>query len=184
MTYIFFAEGFEEIEALAQVDILRRAGLNVTTVSVTGKKNVTGAHGVKVEADERFNDVDFSDATAFVLPGGLPGATNLAAHSGLCELLQYGANNDCVLAAICASPLVFGRLGLLNNKRATIYPGMEAELRQSVITHALVEKDGKIITGKGPAASFAFAYAIVDALKGRGASNDIAKGMLYNEVAQ
>lgn len=179
MVYVFLAKGFEEIEALAQIDILRRAGLGVTTVSITNKKQVCGAHGVTVLADELFDTIDFSDATALILPGGMPGATNLASHSGLCEVLIEKQRNNCIIAAICAAPLVFGRLGLLNGKRATIYPGMEAEISNAVVTHAMVEKDGKIITGKGPAAAIPFAYAIVDALLGRGSSAAIAKGMLY-----
>ena len=183
MVYVFLANGFEEVEALAQVDILRRAGLGVTTVSVTGHKHVEGAHGVQVMADELFEKVDYTDATAMILPGGMPGATNLANHSGLCEIIKVAYRNNAVVAAICAAPLVLGRLGLLRDKRATIYPGMESEINGAVITHALVECDGRIITGKGPAAAFAFAYTIVDALMGRGASDRIATGMLYKELS-
>lgn len=183
MIYVFFAEGFEEVEALAQVDILRRASLDVTTISITGDKQVKGAHGVTVVTDDIFENFDFSDAAALVLPGGMPGSLNLAAHEGLCQAIASVHSNNGIIAAICAAPLVFGRMGLLNGRRATIYPGMENELTGAIATHALVEQDGNIITGKGPAAALAFGYAIVDAIKGTGSSDSIAGGMLYSEIA-
>lgn len=182
MIYIFFATGFEEIEALAQVDILRRAGLGVTTVSVMNEKIVVGAHSVPVVADKLFDEANLSDATALVLPGGMPGSLNLAEHAGLCKAIEEQHAKGRLIAAICAAPMVFGRLGLLVGKRATIYPGMEDELKGAEPTGALVERDGNIITGKGPAAALAFGYAIVEALKGEGSSEALIRGMLYSEA--
>ena len=124
--YVFLADGFEEIEALAPIDVMRRAGLAVTTVSVTGNLTVQGAHGILVVADAAFDALDDADAALLFLPGGLPGATNLEAHAGLGTLLKAKANAEgVVLSAICAAPLVLGGLGLLQGKQATCYPGFE-----------------------------------------------------------
>ena len=139
--YLFFAEGSEEVEALAVVDILRRAGVETRIVSVTGDKMVTGAHGIRVEADMLMEEVDFSKAAMLVLPGGLPGSYNLAGHEGLAEgiMRQYKAGKP--LAAICAAPLVYGRMGLLKGLKATCYPGFEENLEGASYTGNLVEED-------------------------------------------
>ena len=170
--YLFFAEGSEEVEALAVVDILRRAGVETRIVSVTGDKMVSGAHGIRVEAD------------MLVLPGGLPGSYNLAGHEGLAEgiMQQYKAGKP--LAAICAAPLVYGRMGLLKGLKATCYPGFEENLEGASYTSNLVEEDGLFITGKGPAAVFEFGYAIVAKLAGKDKAEAVRNGMLYNEVAR
>lgn len=180
---MFFAEGSEEVEALTVVDILRRAGVETRIVSAAGDRTVTGAHGIRVEADMLAEEVDFSKATMLVLPGGLPGAYNLAGHKGLAEgiMRQYEAGKP--LAAICAAPLVYGRMGLLKGVRATCYPGFEGELEGAVCTGSLVEKDGLFITGKGPAAAFEFGFAIATALAGEEKAAAVRNGMLYDEVA-
>jgi 4-methyl-5(b-hydroxyethyl)-thiazole monophosphate biosynthesis len=123
--YVFLAEGFEEIEALTPVDVLRRAGLSVKTVSVMDQYIVTGAHGVPVLADVMFDEVFAEDVEMILLPGGLPGATNLDAHEGLSGMILNFAKAEKPLAAICAAPLVFGNRGLLEGKKATCYPGFE-----------------------------------------------------------
>lgn len=181
---MFFAEGTEEVEALAVIDILRRAGVAVRIVSVTGDKTVTGAHGIRVVADVLIEEVDFSKAAMLVLPGGLPGAYNLAAHEGLAEGIkrQYKAGKP--LAAICAAPLVYGRMGLLKGKKATCYPGFEDDLKDATYTGSLVEEDGLFITGKGPAAVFEFGHAIAARLVGEEKATDVTNGMLYDEVAR
>ena len=182
MIYLFFATGTEEVEALATVDIIRRAGLPLQIVSITGEPIVTGAHGIRVEADALIEDIDFSIADMLILPGGMPGATNLAAHQLLNEQIMEHAATGKPLAAICAAPLVYGRLGLLAGKRATCYPGFEGELAGATYTAALVEQDGQFITGKGPAAVFEFGYAIVECLKDRATADALRNGMLWNEV--
>ncbi|MCD8317389.1 MAG: DJ-1/PfpI family protein [Paraprevotella sp.] len=181
--YLFFAEGSEEVEALAVVDILRRAGVDTRIVSVTGEKMVSGAHGIRVEADLLAEEVDYAHAAMLVLPGGLSGAYNLAAHQGLAEGVrtQYEAGKP--LAAICAAPLVYGRMGLLKGLKATCYPGFESNLEGATYTGALVEKDGLFTTGKGPAAVFEFGYALAAQLVGKDKSEAVRQGMLYNEVA-
>ena len=126
--YVFLAEGFEEVEALTPVDVLRRAGLPVKTVSVTGVLTVNGAHGVPVIADMVFEEVKEADTEMIVLPGGLPGATNLDAHKGLSDLIMAFAEAGKPLSAICAAPLVYGKRGLLKGKKATCYPGFDKYL--------------------------------------------------------
>ncbi|MBR1681958.1 MAG: DJ-1/PfpI family protein [Bacteroidaceae bacterium] len=182
MIYLFFATGTEEIEALATADILRRAGLDVEIVSITGERTVTGAHGIRVEADALLDDVEFFDADLLVLPGGMPGATNLADCATLNERIRDHVIVGRPVAAICAAPLVLGRLGLLQGKRATCYPGFEGELAGATCTGALVERDGQFITGKGPAAVFEFGYALVELLKDKATADALRQGMLYNEI--
>lgn len=182
MITVFLATGFEEIEAIAPVDILRRAGLDVRTVSIYDTPMVSGAHGVPVQADLLLSQVDFGQVEMMVLPGGLPGATNLDACTPLRQALTRHAAEGKAAAAICAAPLVLGHLGLLRGKRATCYPGVEHELEGAHCTSALVEVDGNIITGKGPAAALEFGYALVEYLKEQEASMPLRDGMLYSEL--
>ena len=182
MIYLFFATGTEELEALGTADIIRRAGLDLQIVSVTGQRTVTGAHGIRIETDALIEDIDFVAADLLGLPGGLPGATNFAAHALLNERMRDHIAAGRPLAAICAAPLVPGRLGLLNGHRATCYPGFEAELKGAATTGALVETDGLFITGKGPAAVFEFGYAIVERMKDKPTADALRAGMLWNEV--
>lgn len=180
--FVFFAEGSEELEALAVVDILRRSGLETPIVSITSNKLVSGAHGIKVEADLLIEEADFSNALMLILPGGLPGAFNLAKHSLLNEVILNHYNAGKKLAAICAAPLVYGRLGLLKGVKSTCYPGFENHLEGAIYTAALVEKDGQFITGKGPAAAFEFGYAIVTDILGSECAMSVRSGMLYDEI--
>lgn len=182
--YLFFAEGTEEVEALTVVDILRRVGIDTHIVSITNEKMVTGAHGIKVTADMLEEEVDYKEAAMLVLPGGLPGAYNLAEHQGLAEgiMEQYRAGKP--LAAICAAPLVYGRLGIMNGVKATCYPGFEEELQGAICTSALVEEDGQFITGKGPAAAFEFGYTIATKLIGEDKVRQVRDGMLYSELVK
>ena len=182
MIYVFLATGFEDIEALAPIDIMRRAGLQVQTVSITGQQIVMSAHGVGIAADIPLSDVSFAEAEMLVLPGGLPGSTNLDACQPLVEAIRAHHEAGGAIAAICAAPLVFGHLGLLQGRRATCYPGVESELKGATYTAAIVERDGNIITGKGPAAAFEFGYCIVDFLCGERASQPLRKGMIYQEL--
>ena len=182
MIYVFLATGFEDIEALAPVDIMRRAGLDVQTVSITGERVVESAHGVGIVADILLPDVDFSEAEMLVLPGGLPGSTNLDACQPLTQAIVRHFEAGGAIAAICAAPLVFGHLGLLQGRRATCYPGVEPELKGATYTAAIVEQDGNIITGKGPGAAFEFGYTIVEFFRGEGVSQALRNGMIYEEL--
>jgi 4-methyl-5(b-hydroxyethyl)-thiazole monophosphate biosynthesis len=176
--FVFLATGFEEIEALAPVDVLRRAGLNVQTVSVMNEQAVVGAHGIPVVADKMFAEINQEDAEMILLPGGLPGATNLDEHAGLSELILKFAEAGKPLAAICAAPLVFGNRGLLDGKKATCYPGFESYLQGAEYTANLVEVDGNFITGKGPGAALEFAFAIVEKYCGIAKVQELKQGMM------
>jgi len=182
--YVFLATGFEDIEALGVVDVCRRAALPVKTVSVTGEKTVLSSHNVPIVADEIFENVDFSDAALLFLPGGLPGATNLAAHEGLRDVIQTQYDLGKPLAAICAAPLVYGQMGLLQGKKATCYPGFEDTLIGAEYTAALVTKDGQFLTGKGPAAVLKLGYAIVERFCGKEKADEICNGMLYPDAIE
>lgn len=176
--YLFLIDGFEETEALATVDVLRRAQLQVKTVSLTESCFVTGSHQITVQADAMFNDMTFNDAEMFIIPGGTP---KFAEHTGLRNAVQQMADNNKPLAAICAAPMVFGIMGLLKGKKATCYPGFEKYLEGANHTGAFVEKDGNIITAKGPAAALPFAFAIVEELCGRPTATEIRTAMLYQD---
>lgn len=177
--YVFLADGFEDIEALAPVDILRRGGLNVKTVSINATDMVASAHGVQVKADMMFADADYSDADLLMLPGGMPGAKNLDEHEDVRAALVRHAEQHKLIGAICAAPMVLGHLGLLRGKRATCYPGFETELEGATYTAEPCTADGNIITGKGPGASFAYAYRLLEEFKGAGVVEELKKGMMY-----
>lgn len=176
--YVFLADGFEEVEALTPIDVLRRAGLQVVTVSIMEERIVTGAHGVPIVADCLFNDIDKQAADMLLLPGGMPGASNLDAHDGLGELILEYASQNKPLAAICAAPLVYGKRGLLKGKKATCYPGFENYLNGAEYTAALVEKDASFVTAKGPGAAMEFAFAIVELFCGAEMVDNLKQGMM------
>ena len=179
--YVFFADGFEEVEAFTPVDVLRRAGLEVVMVSVTPDEIVTGAHGVPVLCDKNIVNCDFFDAAMLVLPGGMPGAATLGECEDLCREVTRFAEQQKPVAAICAAPMVLGKLGLLKGKRATCYPGFEQFLDGAEYTAALVEKDGNLITGKGPGAAMDFAMALVELLKGEEKVTELKAAMMIEK---
>ncbi|MCQ2197379.1 MAG: DJ-1/PfpI family protein [Bacteroidaceae bacterium] len=182
MIYMFLAEGFEEVEAFAPLDILRRAGVEVETVSITDNQVVAGAHGIIVLADRILPAIDFDDAEMIILPGGLPGSTNLDACEDLRAGIQQLYDAGKPLAAICAAPQVYGHMGLLKGVKCTCYPGVESELLEAQPTGALVEVDGQFITGKGPAAAFEFGYTIAEKLVGKEKVQALRDGMIYSEL--
>jgi len=176
--FIFLAEGFEETEAVATIDVMLRGELDVTSVSITENLLVTGAHGIAVKADTLFEQANLSSGDMLVLPGGMPGAANLNAHSGLKNSLEKYVASGKKIAAICAAPLVFGGLGLLQGKNATAYPGYESTLKGATFVDGPVVKDGNIITGKGPGFAFEFGLAIVEELQGKAKAGEVAEGLL------
>lgn len=182
--YEFLADGFEEIEALAPVDIMRRAKLEVKTVSIMGRKEVETSHHVKVLADLLFEEADFDDLEMIVLPGGMPGATNLAVHVGLRSLIEKAYKDGKPLTAICAGPMVYGKMGLLKGRKATCYPGFDKYLEGADYTGALVQIDGLFTTGKGPAASLSLGYAIVERFCGKAKADELKGGMLFPDLVQ
>jgi 4-methyl-5(b-hydroxyethyl)-thiazole monophosphate biosynthesis len=177
--FVFLATGFEELEAVGTIDILRRGDIDTITVSVTGRKTVTGVHGISILADELFEDVNCAHADAFVLPGGGPGSENLNKHEGLRKALADACKSNRLLAAICASPRVFGSLGLLKGKKATCYPGIEPELTGATITGEPTVTDRNIITGRGPGLVFDFGLEIIRYLTaGESVAGNVAEALL------
>lgn len=180
--YEFLATGFEDIEALAPIDILRRGGVEALTVSVTGSQFVESAHGVTIKADLTLEEADLSDADMLLLPGGLPGATNLNDHAGVRAALTKQAADGKRIGAICAAPLVLGSLGLLQGKKATCYPGFEKYLTGAQYTAELFQEDGLIITGEGPAATLPYAYRILSYFVDEEKVAAIEEGMMYKHL--
>lgn len=182
--YVFLAEGFEEIEALAPVDILRRGNQEVVTTSVTGTLWVTSSHGITVQADLLFEEADLSDADVLLLPGGMPGSKNLNEHEGVRQALLTHAEKGRLIGAICAAPMVLGSLGLLEGRRATCSPGFEIYLTNAEYTHALVTVDGNIVTGEGPAASMPYAYQLLSMLAGEDISRKLQVKMQFAHLME
>lgn len=179
-SFIFLAEGFEEIEAITVIDLLRRAGIPVKTVSITTALQVTGAHGVTVKADLIFDNTLFQDAEWLILPGGMPGATNLYEFGPLEGLLKAQAESKKGrIAALCASPaVVLGQLGLLHGEKATCYPGFENLLEGAEIVDAPVVVSGKFVLGNGPANAMKWALSIISETIGQQEANKVANGLL------
>lgn len=171
--FLFLADGFEEIEAIAPIDIFRRAGIDLVTVSVKDEKAVTGAHGVTVLADKLFADVDFVGNEMLFLPGGLPGTTNLEKHEGLKKLIEKQAQAGGKLAAICAAPSIFGKMNLLKGKEAICYPGFENFLYDAKVSENSVVRAGNVFTAKAAGVAVKFALELVKELKGE----DVAKAI-------
>lgn len=176
MIPVFLANGFEEIEALATVDILRRAGIEVVTVGVGGKMPV-GAHGIAVCADITENELVLDGIDGIVLPGGMPGTLNLEASAVVQEAVAYAAERGLMMAAICAAPSVLGHGGYLRGKRATCYPGFESELTEAVICDGGVVADGNVITASGAGVAVDFALALVRYLVSDEAADAIYGGI-------
>ena len=179
-SFVFLADGFEEVEALTPVDVMRRAGIPVKTVSITNSLQVKGAHGVIVTADVLFDNTMFVGAPWIVLPGGMPGALNLYEFAPLRGLLknQYESENGRI-AAICASPaVVLGQMGLLKGREATCYPGFEDKMEGAKISENRVVADDKFVLGAGPALALKWSLAIVEKECGSEKVDEVATGML------
>ena len=175
--YVFFADGFEEIEAFTSVDVMRRAGLNVEMITVTPDEIVKGAHSVPVLCDKNIVNCDFFDADLILLPGGMPGAATLEKCDDLRRLILRFAKENKPIAAICAAPMVLGKLGLLKGRKATCYPSFEQYLDGAECVNEPVVVDGNIITGMGPGAAMDFALAIVEKLEGKEKVEELVEAM-------
>ena len=177
MIYVFLADGYEEIEALTAVDVLRRAELLVKTVGV-GSKTVRGAHDILVTADLEEKEVQTDETLqAVVLPGGMPGTLNLEKSPIVRAAVEYCADTNNCIAAICAAPSILGHWGLLKGKKAVCFPGFENELTGAEISQSSVCKDGALITAKGPGSAIEFALTVVKFLQGESAANKIRMSM-------
>ena len=177
MVYLFLAEGFEEIEALCPIDMLRRAGIDIKSVSITDGKSVKGAHGITVLADITYADFDPADADMLILPGGMPGTKNLLAHKPLVAALKIFGGCGGNISAICAAPMVLGRAGLLEGKTATCYPGFENDLIGATVSSEKVVVSDNIITAQGMGAAVDFSCAIIDKLLGKGIAAPIKEAI-------
>lgn len=174
MIAVLLADGFEEMEALVTVDMLRRAELDVKTVGVTGQ-TVTGSHGITVSADRLPNEV--SKADVVVLPGGMPGTLNLKQSPFVRDLIDRTLNQKGMVAAICAAPSILGEMGLLSGKNATVFPGFEASLKGALLSDEPVVHDGQIVTAKGPGVTVDFATKLIELLCDVATAKSIKDGM-------
>lgn len=179
--YVFLAEGFEEMEAVTPIDLLRRAGVDAKLVSVTGNRAVTGAHGVTYLADLLFEEIE-EDADMLVLPGGLPGTTNLQAHEGLTRLLLLQHKAHKWVAAICAAPMVLGALGIVKDRHATIYPGIEDKLIGATPLTDEVVVDGNVITSRAPGTATPFAIALAELLTDEKTAAALTEDLVFRKA--
>lgn len=178
MVYVFLANGFEEIEALTPIDVLRRAQIEVESIGITGKK-VIGAHNICVEADKDIDSFKENELEAIILPGGLKGTQNLDSSEFVKATVSNAFNAGKLVCAICAAPMILGKMGILQNKKATCYPGFEEYFINAEYTKADVIKDGNVITSNGMGSALEFAFEIVASLKGREIAEKIKKEIQY-----
>lgn len=176
---VFFAEGYEEIEALTVVDLCRRAGIATDMVSVTDSVQVTGAHHICVTMDKLLKEVDFSELDMIVLPGGMPGTLHLEKVDVLMEQVKAFAESGKYVCAICAAPSILGHLGILEGKRACCYPGFEEALLGALVTQNPAETDKNIITSRGMGCAIDFSAAIITALEGSKKAAEITNSIIY-----
>lgn len=176
---VFFGTGYEEIEALAVVDILRRAGVETAMVSVTGERSVAGAHSITVEMDALIDDVDFGSLDIIILPGGMSGTKNLEACEALMAQVDAFVAADRLVAAICAAPGILGRRGILQGRRACAYPSCEDQLTGAQVMREPAVTDGNIITGRGMGTAIPFGLAILEKLQGKEAARAMAETIVY-----
>lgn len=180
MVYVFLAKGFEELEALAPIDVLRRAGVEVKTVGVTGKR-VSGSHGISINCDITIEEADFHELDGIILPGGLPGTTNLEADETVNRFIDFAAQNGKIIGAICAAPMILGHKGLLRGKNAVCYTGFEKELAGAHILDRPAVRDGNIVTAWGAGGAMDFALLYLETLyDNEDIAKKIARSMRYS----
>lgn len=178
MIYIFLAQGFEECEALAPIDILRRAGLEIQTVGV-GSKLVTGSHNITVECDILDTEAITDSLEAVILPGGMPGTLNLENSEIVQGFIDYAAGQKLTIGAICAAPSILGHKGLLKGKKATCFTGFEKDLTDAIVVNERAVKDGNIVTAYGAGAAFDFGFLLLEALVDKATAETLKKQMRY-----
>ena len=181
---VFLAEGFEEIEAVSIIDVLRRAAIETLVVSVTGNLEIKGSHDIIVKADILFEEIDFSRVDGMILPGGMPGSQNLKNHEALRQMLTAFNGEGKLLGAICAAPMVLGDLGILDHKDATCYPGFGQFLGLANLKDNPVVEDQNVITGSGAGVAVQFALKIVERLKGRELADTVGRKMMLPHKGQ
>lgn len=180
-TAVFLADGFEEVEAFTQVDLLKRAGIEVKTVSITENKEVMGTHGIKTETDMVFDKAVLENFDGIVLPGGMPGADNLMKYKPLTDLIIKFNGKGKMLGAICAAPMIFGQLGILNGKKACSYPGFEKYLTGAEVEFNAVSHDGNIITSRGVGTAIEFAAEMTEFLLNKETAEEVLESIVYKK---
>lgn len=178
MVYVFLATGFEEIEALSVVDVLRRGKQDVQMVGVSAME-VTGSHGISVKCDISLSQIDSTQMEMLVLPGGLPGATNLEESEVVQSFLSYAIEHNIWIGAICAAPAILGRRGILDGKKVTCFPSVKEHLGKGIYTGQPVEQDGRIVTGNGAGSALAFSLQLLSCLAGEELAKEIGKTMQW-----
>ena len=176
---VFFGEGFEEVEALTQVDLLKRAGIDVVMVSITDNEFVKGTHGVTIKCDMSIDKNKLKDADAIILPGGMPGTLNLKNHDGVRYVVKQYAKEGRYVGAICAAPTILKSLGVLEGRRATCYPGVEDEMEDVVLTETAVVVDENIITSQGVGTAIDFGLKLIEILDGEEKAKEIADSIVF-----
>ena len=174
MVYMLLGTGFEETEAIAPLDLLRRAGVQVLTVGINGK-TVYGGHNIGIEADITIDQMDLTDLEMVILPGGLGGVASIKACEQAMSAIRFAYENGKYTAAICAGPTILAQLGIVNGKKATCYPGCESQMGSAVMVEAAAVTDGKVITGTSAGCAVPFGLALIAALKGQEAADAVAK---------
>ncbi len=174
------ADGFEEVEALAVIDLLRRADIEITMISVMGHRNqITGAHGITVMTDATIEDINFDKYDGIFLPGGMPGTNNLDKCDELCDVIVDFNNRKKLLVAICAAPKVYGRLGILKGKKATCFPGFESDLLGAEVVCDKVVVADNVITSRGMGTAIDLGLKLVAVLKSEGEAAELSKTIQY-----
>lgn len=176
---IFMADGCEEIEGLAVVDVVRRAKMDITTISINRTNTVTGSHNITFQTDAVFEDVNFDELDGIILPGGMPGTLNLGAHEGVVSLVKKFAADGKLVCAICAAPTVLGAAGILEGKKATCHPGFEEKLIGATTLLDNVVTDGNVITSRGMGTAIDFGLAIVSYFKDQSVIDDVKLHLVY-----
>jgi len=176
---VFLAEGFEEIEAITVVDLLRRGNIEVDIISITNNKFVTGRTNITIVADYNIDEKEMCGYDALILPGGMPGTKNLIENKIVCDTILKFNDKKKLISAICAAPIVFGKLGVLEGKKACCYPGFENELLGAKVSNGNVCVDGNIITSKGIGTAIEFALSIIGYLEGKSVSERVSKSIIY-----
>lgn len=178
---VFFADGFEEVEGLTIVDLLRRADIDVTMVSANGNTEINGAHKIVVKTDAQFDDVNYDEMDLLVLPGGLQGVLNLQKHEGLLKLLQKFDAEKKMIGAICAGPIILGELGMLKGRAAVCYPddGLRAKLLGAEVKDERAVVSGHIITGRGVGAAIVFSLTLIELLLDAEKAKEVKAAIVY-----
>lgn len=180
-TAIFLAPGFEEIEALTVVDLLRRADIEIDMISISEEHQVTGSHKIQVYADKTWPEVDFDKVDMIILPGGMPGTKNLEAYEPLVQQIKEFHKNGKYISAICAAPSILGHLGMLKGRNACSFPEYESHLEGAIVTHNEVEVSDHIITSRGMGCAIPFGLAIVERFKGKETAEILAEKIVFEQ---